>query len=139
MITSPICLAFSLYSSEDGSTTEGKPDIAWAWCGGQCVAIPRNANLTGTVEAWQFLVVTHFENLRAVCELRIIAILLIKMPQLQQQDVEISHEDEVLTLLTMSWKCQRFGNSRLNGAKLTPDAGDAMLDRGLRLYLERPL
>lgn len=142
IIISPICLAFSLYSSEDGSIIEGKTDIALAWCGGQCVAMPRNASLTGRVAAWQFLVVRHFESLRAVREVRIVAILLIKMPQLQRQDVEISHEDEVLTLLTISWKCRRFGNSRLNGGKLTPPRmrGMRMLDRGrgFRLYLDRP-
>lgn len=46
-MTSPICLAFSLYSSEDGSTIVGSIDMALAWLGVQCVATPREDGLAG--------------------------------------------------------------------------------------------
>ena len=64
-MTSPICLAFSLYSSDDGSTIVGSTDIALAWCGGQCVAMPLEAVRTGRKAGCQHGLEMHFESFRA--------------------------------------------------------------------------
>jgi hypothetical protein len=64
-----------LYSSDDGSTIDGRTDIALAWCGAQCVAMPRMAAPTGWEEGWQRGLDAHLDSLKAALEALIVAIL----------------------------------------------------------------
>jgi hypothetical protein len=53
----------------------GSTDIALAWCGGQCVAIAREAGLTGRKAGWKDGLEMHFESFKAPREALIVAIL----------------------------------------------------------------